>query len=84
MTTLNDGRSVAFALNLAKAFSKAVRSPHRVTDVRQSGYGPATFDVAMIDEEDGLPNGRFATVTVEITRDAGRAEHLRAEMEGES
>jgi hypothetical protein len=38
----------------------------------------------MIDEEDGLPNGRFATVTVEITRDAGRAEHLRAEMEGES
>jgi hypothetical protein len=76
--SLNDGRCAAFAEGLAKTFRGAVSHPHRIGPIAQHGYGPASFEVALI-EDDGKSSGRFATVTIVITRDADRGAQINRE-----
>lgn len=56
-----DGRTSFNALAVAKVARAAVWKKHPTTDIRQTGYGPASFDVEL---DDGL----VATVTVDVKR----------------
>lgn len=58
-----DGRTSSHALTLAKSTRAFIWKSYPTTDIRQMGYGPASFDV-------DLGDNLVATVTVEVKRSA--------------